>query len=227
MLIGNPTPALPTPSPLLSDVLASAPDPRRAAEMWANALGGDSIAAADLVVFLPNRSRGLAARAFFDANAPAPVLREAMTVAWCQDHSEVTSAFGLKLLRTALHRCRFDTSMLPARLTVYRGGRAAQGVVARGLSWSTRRDAAAWFAHSWDGRDGAGKLRHNPRTGLPIILKVDVERSHILATFMSRGEFEIVLRTPRLRPALDTDDAAEIAKLSRAWAASSRLLSSE
>ena len=65
-------------------------------------------------------------------------------------------------------------------LIVYRGA-DSKGHALRGLSWSTDRKQAIWFAR-----------RFAP--GQPWLAKAQVTRQHIAARFLRRGEEEVILK---------------------------------
>jgi hypothetical protein len=70
---------------------------------------------------------------------------------------------------------------LPETATVYRG--ATAGLNEEGLSWTTDRDKAVWFARRFaDLRDGA-----------PVVLTGLVNKSDVVGCFTGRGESEVVV----------------------------------
>ena len=74
--------------------------------------------------------------------------------------------------------------LLPEEFTVWRGISHPEGMT--GLSWTTSRDVALWFAHagSW---------------GAPHIAKGRIKRLDALVMFTSREEFEIVVPPDAVR----------------------------
>jgi hypothetical protein len=75
----------------------------------------------------------------------------------------------------AMHRA------LPETVTVYRG--ATAGLNEEGLSWTTDRNTAVWFARRFaDHRDGE-----------PVVLTGTVAKSDVIACFTGRGESEVVV----------------------------------
>jgi hypothetical protein len=68
---------------------------------------------------------------------------------------------------------------LDEQLTLYRGCWEEYKL---GMSWTTDRDMANWFAHRFDIRDNVG-----------VLYTVTVPRELVLATFDRRGELEVVL----------------------------------
>lgn len=76
---------------------------------------------------------------------------------------------------------------LPDRIKVYRGvsvGRADK----EGLSWTTNKEKALWFAHRFDRGGKVGKL-----------LEGEVEKRYVLAYFNGRGEDELVCDTHHVK----------------------------
>lgn len=71
-------------------------------------------------------------------------------------------------------------AQLPGQFQIWRG--ESRGRAGEGLSWTTDRDKAVWFAQRWKGSEG-----HRPRLMTGIVNKSDV-----LAYFLGRGESEIV-----------------------------------
>jgi hypothetical protein len=70
---------------------------------------------------------------------------------------------------------------LPETVTVYRG--AQDGVNEVGLSWTTDRKTAVWFARRFADR----------RDGDPVVLTGLVNKSDVVACFTGRGESEVVV----------------------------------
>ena len=75
---------------------------------------------------------------------------------------------------------RAEFAKLPETLTVYRGAQYKKSF--KGLSWTTDRDKALWFAR---------RYRHSDLKS--HLLSGTIRREHVLATFHGRGESEIVL----------------------------------
>jgi hypothetical protein len=126
---------------------------------------------------------GLFIRWLHFADFPPVCLRTALAEAWSMRHREVIWAAGTRNGMRALFRAaRFDTSMLPETVTIWRGTSGlSRQEAARGWSWSTRRSTAAWFA-----------LRHAGQR-VPLVLQRTVPRTDIMHFSDDRDEAECVL----------------------------------
>jgi hypothetical protein len=81
-------------------------------------------------------------------------------------------------------RAAYD--FLPDVIEVFRG--VGHGDAAEGLSWTTNRDKAEWFARRFPGMEG--------RT--PLMVSGTVSKADVLAHFLGRNEFEIVVFPDRV-----------------------------
>lgn len=75
---------------------------------------------------------------------------------------------------------------MPSRLALWRGGNAAPGVLASGLSWTPSRAMACWYALRWAGRYG----------GDPVVLGCRVPRSSVLWAWKATDR-ETLIERPR------------------------------
>lgn len=182
----------------------------RIAEPWtleyiAPTFGGDPESAFSLCVALDNPKRGIAAVVLYRARIPVPAFRAYFASAWDHDHRWVINA--AKAARVPLRRMfRYAAFGLPDHLpdvtTVWRGtSYLTHAQSASGLSWTTDRDCACWFA-----------LRFAERNGRPLVLRTEVQREEILLYHDERNESEAVIfdRTRSLAPV--DGDPAEWAK---------------
>jgi hypothetical protein len=75
---------------------------------------------------------------------------------------------------------------LPERVTIYRGQLAARRA---GISWTTDREVAEWFARRWAMMLG----------GEPELISGHVERSNVIAAFTGRNESEVLVLPRHVR----------------------------
>lgn len=200
-------------SPRLASILNTAPSPAEAQRLWLAAIAGDAAAALALVNLLSKRNRARLVVELGHAKVSPAVLRPALQAAWTSDHAQLLAACPPSRLLPLFARAAFDTSHLPEQMTVYRGTRARMAEAERGFAWSKSRERAAWMA-LWEGRIGGGRVLPPPRSGKPIVIRARIERSRVLAAFSGGGDTEIVV-VPPVPALLETDDQAELTKLSR------------
>ena len=74
---------------------------------------------------------------------------------------------------------------LPDTVTVYRGVTSLNADNIRALSWTLDYEKAEWFAHRF-GEDGT-------------VYEAQIDKEHILALFLSRGEAEVIVDPRQLR----------------------------
>jgi hypothetical protein len=92
---------------------------------------------------------------------------------------------------------RHALNALPKEFKVYRG--VAHVEASRGMSWTTNREKALWFARRFE----ADKNR------TPLLITANVHRSDVIAYYLGRGENEIVIM-PEHVEILTIDDAKKI-----------------
>ena len=139
---------------------------------------------------------GHAALAAYWLGTPVPAYQVLLRAGWSYDWLSLTKAVngdrGLirRLFRTARCEHTIDAGIIP----VYRG---ASGVdlaeASAGISWTTRRDVACWFAH-----------RYPQRPGEPIIVSAHIHTSKIIYYDDDRFEAEVILDRP-VRASVDPD----------------------
>jgi len=152
---------------------------------------GDPEAAAWLVGAAPNGYRGLIALAAYWSGVPNPAYRTLLAHVWDHDHQHLVAAArgGAPQIRRMMRRAEFPVPFSGA-LRVYRGGRATETSLARGLSWTVDRDCACWFAFKHHGR----------RERVPLVLCADVTAADVVLWHDGRSEKEVVLgSTPAWR----------------------------
>ncbi|MCE9665959.1 hypothetical protein LY622_21240 [Halomonas sp. M5N1S17] len=151
----------------------------------ADTLAGDTEAALNLCVAMGNQQRGEAAVALWEMGIPAPAYRAFLQLAWEHDYQHVIEAAFLRPVEVSelFDYADFDTSALPERLTVWRGTAGIDyEAAAAGLSWTTNRRMACWFA-----------MRYADRLGSPLVLRREVRREDVAMYSNERVEGEVVL----------------------------------
>jgi hypothetical protein len=133
-------------------------------------------------------------RELWKAGVSGRALRIAVEVAWWNEHDIMLEDFGDSIVRV-FQAAQFPTSHLPPRLTVWRGGAVSPRELAKGLSWTTNRDTACWFAYRF-------RTEHPP-----VVLCRTIWRKNVLAHITAHGEDEIIV-SPAARAIIDNDQAS-------------------
>jgi hypothetical protein len=158
----------------------------------------DPEAAADLVTAAPNEWRGLIALCAYWIGLPNPAYREIMDRVWIHDHWRLRKAArgGAPQIRRMMASAEFPIP-LKGDVTIYRGAADITPAAAvKGLSWTTSREVACWFAYHWVSRASSDRL----------VLTANVSASDIIYWSNDRDEHEVLLRRP---PSLRIDDNPE------------------
>jgi hypothetical protein len=134
------------------------------------------------------------ARELWKVGVRGAALRIAVEVAWWNEHDIMLEDFGDSIVRV-FQAAQFPTSHLPPRLTVWRGGAVSPRELAKGLSWTTNRDTACWFAYRF-------RTEHPP-----VVLCRTIWRKNVLAHITAHGEDEIIV-SPAARAIIDNDQAS-------------------
>ena len=113
---------------------------------------------------------------------------------WDDAEGNLASGWSSRTLRTALRSGPARDYMspedsewfasLPERVTIYRGQTAGRRA---GISWTTERERAEWFA------------RRYPFRGEPVLLSGRVKRSDIIAVFTGRRDSEVLVLPRHVR----------------------------
>lgn len=151
-------------------------------------------AAERLIGAAPNEWRGEIALYAYWIGLANPLYRELIHRVWVHDHGRLNGIArgGASLIRRMLSDAEFPVP-LSGMVTVYRGTvNVSADRAVRGLSWTTSKEVACWFACRGKG------------TGL--VLSATVEASDIIFWSNDRDENEVVLRKP---PAIKIDDEPE------------------
>jgi len=162
----------------------------RYVEPWAlkyvgPAMIGDVDAAFSLSLALSNEKRGAVTVAFWRVKAPVPAFAALLKAMWGHDRQLLIAAAKTRQrLKCMFRYAKFQIpEELPATLQVWRG---TSGMLVnqakKGLSWTTDRDMACWFA-----------MRYANRFDRPLVLSTVVFKESIFHYDNSRGESEIVL----------------------------------
>lgn len=129
------------------------------------------------------------------ADTPPEILRAVLEEAWLMyiDRIRRSGLYGKPLLRL-FRRARFDVSALPLTLTVWRGGRSTPNApfgvaeAAQGMSWSTRKETAAYYAiQGWRGE--------NP-DGVPMVVRRTVRRAQVVYFRPDSRDMEVIADGP-------------------------------
>lgn len=164
--------------------------------MEATFSGHDPEAARHLVSAAPNEWRGQIALCAYWIGLPNPAYREIMDSVWIHDHWQLRSAVargGLPQIRRMMASAEFPVPLM-GDVTIYRGAAdVAPPVAVKGLSWTTSREVACWFAFHWISRTDANRF----------VLTATVRASDMIYWSNNRDEHEVLLRKP---PSLRIDD---------------------
>lgn len=158
--------------------------PERCQTTIPGAVSGDADAACSLVGAACNADRGDIVAALYALQTPPVAFRDALTAVWDHDHGHLLRAVGRdkRTFNKFFRYAEYDTSHLPERFTIYRGGHGSRADLAFGLSWTLDRDCACWFAMNWDCH------------GIPpLVVRREVTRRGVLAYIDTRNEEEIVV----------------------------------
>ena len=159
--------------------------PPIAEEVLVPGLKGDRKAALQLYGRAPNGWRGWIALAAYYYGTPNPAYRELLRSVWNHDHTHLLHAVGGKrdLVRRMMKEGDFEHPH-SGQIRIFRGysGNAITRAT-RGLSWTTSRETACWFAR-----------RSATATRKPLVLTAAVDSSDIIFYDNERNEEEVVLR---------------------------------
>lgn len=155
--------------------------PDRAACHLDQALAGDAEAAEELIFAAPNALRPDCAWVMYRRGIADDAYRATLASVWDHDHHYMRDRIAPWLLRPMFRAARFPTDHLPETLCVWRGTSGLPRQSRTGLSWTTNRDCACWFATTWM---RAGKQ--------PSVWTTTLPRWAVLMHHRERGEDEIV-----------------------------------
>lgn len=149
---------------------------------------------------------GHAALAAYWLGTPVPAYQVLLRAGWSDDWLSMTKAVtgDRRLIRRVFRAARFEHTIDAGVIPVYRG---ASGVdlaeASTGISWTTRRDVACWFAY-----------RYPQRPGEPIELSAHIHTSRIIYYDDDRFEAEVILNRP-IRASVDSDPSSWRAAMER------------
>jgi hypothetical protein len=177
-------------------------------EHIAPAFSGDVVAVMRLLLTAPNESRPVVVHYLWLGNAPLPALQTALADAWEHDHQYMHAYFKPSKLRALFKEAGKIPNNLPPKVTVWRGGRWHHHRLVLGLSWTTTRAVACWFAAQW------GMIAHRVEPG-PLVVRATVDRRRILHASNERCESEVIICGGIPNAAVDgtLEDWVEAAKL--------------
>lgn len=141
------------------------------------------ILATAVSMLAPNPLAGEILVSAYRSNVKNPAYRAMTEIIWLQQHDAVAQAVkhNQDLARDVLKRASFDVSTLPDTIDVFRGVLSFSSQKSNnGISWTTDRDLACWFAMRF------------PIWPNPAVLKATVSRSDIIFYSNARAENEIV-----------------------------------
>lgn len=147
-------------------------------------LAGDSEAALSLNVAMNDEQRGYAC-ALLLYHVPAEAYRAFLAASWEHAHRHVIAAADQSLIKLSelFDYAEFPVDHLPETFRVWRGSSAlTPEQSSHGLSWTTDRDAACWFA-----------MRFADANGSPVVLAADIRRSEVRFSSNERQESEVLL----------------------------------
>jgi hypothetical protein len=145
---------------------------------------GSAAAAGSLMFLAPNRLRGHVVDWVYRAGLPRKVLRAALARAWEHDHdwTEHTAGSPEVLLSWFMTAAFPLPRRLPDPLTIWRGTSGVPFETAvDGISWTTRREVACFFATIY---------RHR---GDPLVIRRTVPLRYVLHYSDTRREAECVV----------------------------------
>lgn len=156
--------------------------------------------ATSLIVAAPNEYRGAVVVLLYRRHAAVDVFRQALDDCWNHDHDVLVATVRSRItLKAMFLRAAFQTSDGSETVRVWRGTSDCPPARARGgLSWTTDRATACWFATTY--RKGLGAS--------PLVLQMDALRSAFLYHSDERQEAELVTFDARkFKRTIDGDPA--------------------
>jgi hypothetical protein len=133
---------------------------------------------------------GLAALAAYWSGTPLPAYQELLQAGWSDNWLGMKIELGVhfaSVMRRLFRAGRFPHH-LEGKIAIYRGACDTDArTAAKGVSWTTNRDVACWFAYRY-------------RREQPIVLHAHVDASEVVYYEDDRYEQEVILR--RVVPAL-------------------------
>lgn len=172
------------------------------AEDMRKAFLGDADAAFSMCIFLNSQGRPMLVRLLDRHRAPLSSLRAVLAQAWEHEHHLLLRSFGVRRTLELLQRAQFPSPWdIPTMISVWRGTHNQDAEDARyGLSWTTNRDCAAWFA-----------MRRASISGWadPLVLRSHIPTGTVIFASNGRNENEVVWIGPQRRSATidgDRDD---------------------
>jgi hypothetical protein len=161
----------------------------------ASAFDGDIDAVEEIYCHAREADRAELMVMMFVYRAPKEVLRTMLMRVWDHEHQYLIRSIGIKMVKVIFSKADFSVPAdTPPTLTVYRGGYGiSQRKLAAGLSWTTDRDVACFFAMRFGRPD-------------PMVLRATIRREEIRLLEQDQREDEVVIFGAR-RSVIDGDPA--------------------
>lgn len=155
--------------------------PERQRQCLDAAFSGDESAAQATAIFAPPTLIGKILVAAYRLKMPNPAYRAFVNDVWSMNYDAVIHVCkrDRTLVRSIIQSAQFDCSNLPETFPIYRGVKNYNDRGWPGLSWTTNRDAACWFATIFSLQ--------------PAVLKAEAQRSEVIFHSNDRNEHEVVL----------------------------------
>lgn len=145
------------------------------------AIHGDVDAAGKLVLRVPKNALAATVGLFFVLKGPVEPFRVLLESALKHDGVHLAGGIGLKRLPDVFRYAQFELPDLPETMRIWRG---TNGVSKRkatnGISWTTDRDVACWFAMRFAHLDS------------PLVLCAEISRTDVFYYSNDRNESEVV-----------------------------------
>lgn len=164
---------------------------------------GDIDAVGELYLHLdePHRAELMVMMSMF--RFPIESIREMLKMVWDHEHNHLVRMVGIQRVKAIFRQANFKfPDETPETLTIYRGGFGiSHRKLASGLSWTTNRDVACFFAMRYEGED-------------PLVLKAVIHREEIRLIDPDQRENEIVVFGAR-RSVIDGEQSDWAARYKR------------
>jgi hypothetical protein len=153
----------------------------------------EGAAGVELIISCPHDMRGMVATWLYyryrAGNVAQSIYREALNAAWNHDHHQVKQFVrnNRLQLRSMFQRAGFPVPKeMPDQVNIWRGCAGLSASATRsGISWTTDRDVACWFATHW------GPNRFSLRAEA-LVIKATVPKSLLAIPWNERRESEAI-----------------------------------
>jgi hypothetical protein len=156
-------------------------------------LDRERAAGAELIFSCPNDMRGMVATWLYyryrAGDVAQSIYREALNAAWSLDHHQVRQFVrnNRLRLRSMFQQAGFPVPKeMPDQVNIWRGGAGlSASAIQRGISWTTDRDVACWFATHW----GTNRFSLCAEA---LVIKATVPKSLLVIPWNERRESEAI-----------------------------------